>query len=148
RAAGLAFAVGAFVWLVLHFELWRFDRSWPNLKSKIQNPKYLFPIVATLLLLLSFLFLYRDLVLSRFLALNTPIEAESLNRRVADSEIAWQLIRAHPWRGVGLGYYTDAAVLLHPEAQRVHNVPLFVTAEIGIFGGLFLLWLAVAPIFR
>jgi hypothetical protein len=144
RAAGLAFIVGAAVWLILHFELWRFDRSWPTLKSKIQNPKYLLPFLAALL----FLFLYRDLVLSRFLALNTPIEAESLNRRVADSEIAWELIQDHPWRGVGLGYYTDAAVLLHPEARRVHNVPLFVTAELGILGGLFWLWLALAPFLR
>jgi hypothetical protein len=141
RAAGLAFMIGAFVWLILHFELWRVERSWPTLKSKIQNPKYLLPFLAALL----FLFLYRDLVLSRFLALNTPIEAESLNRRVADSEIAWELIQAHSWRGVGLGYYTDAAVLLHPEARRVHNVLLFVTAELGIFGGLFWLWLAFGP---
>jgi hypothetical protein len=144
RAAGLAFIIGALVWFTLHFELWRFGRSWPTLKSKIRNPKYLLPFLAALL----FLFIYRDLVLSRFLALNTPIEAESLNRRVADTEIAWELISDHPWRGVGLGYYTDAAVLLHADARRVHNVPLFVTAEVGILGGVFWLWLAMGPFLR
>jgi O-antigen ligase len=106
-------------------------------------------ILKVILLLLPFLlvlFLYRDLVFSRFIALDTPIEARSIQQRLYDTEIALRLIIDHPWSGVGLGYYVDSAQLLDPNASRVHNVPLLVTAELGFPGLLLWLGLVLAPL--
>jgi O-antigen ligase len=48
--------------------------------------------------------------------------------------------------GVGLGSYTDVAQTVNPQAARVHNVLLLVTAELGLPGLLPLLWLLLAPL--
>lgn len=62
--------------------------------------------------------------------------------------VAWNVIRSHPFLGVGLNNYTIVA----PEYDRtpeaisldlpypVHNVYLLFTAELGVVGGLCFLW--------
>ena len=77
------------------------------------------------------------------------LEAKSTNERISYFGESWQLIKSHPFLGVGLGNYTLA---LHNEInpnlksweyQPVHNIYLLVLAELGIFGfTLFLLLLA------
>ena len=90
-------------------------------------------------------FAYRDLVFSRFFALDTPTEAQSISERLRDSALAVTLIRDHPLMGVGLGQYVDAAQQLDDSAIRVHNAGLIVAAELGLPGLLLWLWLMVAP---
>ncbi len=77
--------------------------------------------------------------------MDAPSEAQSLNQRLADARLALELITDHPLSGVGLGSYTDAAQEVNPDAARVHNVLLLVTAELGLPGLLFLLWLLLSP---
>src|SRR3989339_319477 len=77
------------------------------------------------------------------------LEAKSTNERISYLGESWQLIKNHPFFGVGLGNYTLA---LHNEInpnlnsweyQPAHNIYLLVLAELGIFGfTLFLLFLA------
>jgi O-antigen ligase len=102
--------------------------------------------VALLLLPIAILFLwrYRELLLSRFLNLGTVLEARSLNERWRDMRLAVELIVSHPWRGVGSGVELTAAQRLDPQAATVHNVPLLVSAELGLPGAALYLWLAVA----
>jgi O-antigen ligase len=89
---------------------------------------------------------YGDLFISRVIHLSTPGEAQSLNQRIADGKLALDIIGRYPLMGVGLGNYTDAAQVIDPAAARVHNVPLLVTAELGIPGGLVLLLLGLSPL--
>jgi O-antigen ligase len=91
------------------------------------------------------LIVYRDLVFSRFFALDTPIESQSITQRFHDAALAVDVIRRNPLNGVGLGYYIDAAQQLDPQAARVHNVGLLVMAELGLAGLFFWLWLMLAP---
>lgn len=98
-----------------------------------------------LLPLLLFVILYHDLVLSRLLALDTPLEARSIGERLRDARLALALIARAPWSGVGLGRYADTAVLINPAAGRVHNATLLVTAEMGFPGLILWLMLALGP---
>jgi O-antigen ligase len=91
------------------------------------------------------LFAYRDLVFSRLFALDTPTEAQSISDRQRDAALAVTVIRGAPLTGVGLGEYLVAAQRLDADAARVHNVPLLVTAELGLPGLLLWLWLMAAP---
>ncbi len=103
------------------------------------------PWVLGLALALVIAFAYRDLVFSRFFALDTPTEAQSISERLRDSALAVSLVRDHPLMGVGLGQYVDAAQQLDDSAVRVHNAGLMVAAELGLPGFLLWLWLMVAP---
>ncbi len=118
RASWLGLVAGLLVWI-----------KDPITRSRMRKVLLLLLVVAPI-----FLFLYRDLVLSRFLNLSTVLEARSLNERWRDIDIALDLIIAHPWRGVGSGNLLTAARLLHPFAATVHNVPLLVGAELGLPG--------------
>lgn len=78
------------------------------------------------------------------------LETKSTAERLDYFGEAWQLIKAHPFFGVGLGNYTLA---IHNEInpnlqswgyQPVHNIYILILAELGIVG--FLFWL-VAIIF-
>ena len=102
-------------------------------------------LLLPLLPLLLLLWLNYDLVLSRFVALDSDVEAESVSQRLDDARTAFKVIADYPLFGVGLGNYVYAALHFDPDADRVHNVPLFVAAELGIIGGLLWLWLALAP---
>ena len=76
---------------------------------------------------------------------NATTEAEVTTERGGLISDSITIIRRHPIAGVGPGQYVDA-VYEHGtpgrQAKPVHNVPLLVTAELGIVGGIvFLLWL-------
>jgi O-antigen ligase len=76
-----------------------------------------------------------------------PSLDEASSGRITFIREAWGLIRSHPWSGVGPGRYLDALRAQHPLetfAFPVHNVPLLVTAEIGVLGGVAMLALLVA----
>lgn len=88
-----------------------------------------------------FVLIYRDLILSRLMHLDTLIEARSIQDRLRDAQVAIALIAAHPWLGVGAGNALGAALALRPDAGTVHNTLLLVTVESGIPGGL--CWLAL-----
>jgi O-antigen ligase len=128
RASWLGFAAGQLVWL-----------SGQARHLKIRTASLLLLIIPVL-----FLLLYHDVVLGRFLDLETVLEARSLDERWRDIRVALELIGAHPWRGVGSGNELAAARLLEPHATSVHNVPLLVGAELGWPGMALWLWLAVA----
>jgi O-antigen ligase len=75
------------------------------------------------------------------------LEIKSTTERLDYFNQAWQLIKNHPFIGVGLGNYTLA---VHNEInpnlqswdyQPVHNIYLLILAELGIIG--LILWLAV-----
>jgi O-antigen ligase len=95
--------------------------------------------------LAALLFIYRDLVFSRFFSLDTPIEAQSIAQRLHDYSLAVEVIQDNPLFGTGLGYYIDTAQRLDPDAARVHNVALLVTAELGMVGLIFWLGLMLSP---
>ena len=139
RASWLAFSAALLLWLALG---WRRSRH-----TGTGRIRWWWLLVLALPGLL-FLFLYRDLVGSRFLKLDSAIETESLTNRLRDAGLALQLTAANPWRGIGLGAFHRAALTLNEEASLVHNVPLLVAAELGL-PALFL-WacLALAPFVR
>ena len=95
--------------------------------------------VAPALLAVLFLVLHRDLVIGRFVNLDTPIEARSLGDRKRDAELALELLARNPWRGVGAGNYLAAVRAIEPDSRTVHNVALLVAAETGLPGAA--LWL-------
>lgn len=140
RAATLAFVVGLVVW-------WAFDRerplrdwSRPSLKELLRSPILLLGVG----LFIIFVLLFGDLALSRVVALDSPLEAVSINQRLADARRALIVIGQHPVFGVGLGQYIEAARIINPDAVVVHNVPLLVTAELGPMGLILLLWLTLS----
>jgi O-antigen ligase len=146
RGAGLGFLAGLLTWLLL--------RDWqPDSKGRIiPRLSNLQPLIAKylkfilpLLLFVPLLWIYSDLFLSRLTHLDAPSEAQSLSQRVDDARLALQLIAENPLTGVGLGSYTDVAKEINPDAARVHNVLLLVTAELGLPGLLLLLWLLLSP---
>lgn len=138
RAAWLGFSAGMLAW-----GFWTVKRRQSHAISAPCSLRFLWPFIPSLLLFLA----YNDLALSRFADLDSPIEARSLDERSVDAGIALQLIGDHPWRGVGLGNYTGYAQAIAPDANRVHNAPLLVTAELGLPGGLLWLLLALFPFF-
>ena len=97
-------------------------------------------------LLLALVFLvYGDLVLSRVVNLQQPVEARSITQRLYDAQLALQLTRQDPWLGVGLGRNMEAASQIGADAERVHNVLLLASAELGLPGLALVLILLLAP---
>ena len=148
RAAWLAFLVGVTTWMILGQKVlmvttregqWQIE--WGSWLKRPLFLKMLWPLLPSLLLLL----LYGDLALSRFLALDSRIEANSLNQRALDSRVAAEIINDNLLFGVGLGDYANAAWQIDGAALRVHNVPLLVTAELGLVGLSLWLLLVLAP---
>jgi hypothetical protein len=141
RASWLAFSIGAAVWLVLEVRRLRGQpgRAWSDLFGRLA-PRLVIPVV----LAIAFLLIHRQLVLGRFVALDVSTEAQSIRDREQFALVALQLIRAHPWRGVGAGYYVTAAREIYPYARIVASVPLLVAAELGLPGLALWVWLALS----
>lgn len=142
RAGWLTLATGLIVWGALVRWMEPVGVRMGNRRKGKGRLRRLLALVPLALLLI----VYRDLVFSRFFALNTPIEAQSIAQRLHDASLAVQVIRDNPVFGTGLGYYIDAAQRLDPDAARVHNVALLVTAEMGVVGLFFWLWLMFSPL--
>jgi O-antigen ligase len=143
RASWLAFGTGLAAWATQWLRAASRRRS-EEAKMRFTVSDLPLHLVLPILVAVVFLFIYRDLVLSRFVALDTPIEARSLDDRSTDAALALELIAAHPWRGVGAGNYLAAVRTFEPDSRIVHNVLLLVTAELGIPGAALWLWLAIS----
>lgn len=147
RASWLALGVGACAWVIQAGwgKLWAARRKGEGHREPRSLAARLpVQLVIPLLFAALFLFMYRDLVISRFVGLDTPIEARSLNDRRRDAELALELAAGHPWRGVGAGNYLPAVRQVTLDSRPVHSVPLLVAAELGVPGAALWVWVMVA----
>jgi hypothetical protein len=159
RTAWLGFGFGLLAWLLFSGRLRR-PAIPPNQGARRRRrlaflglspqhfhltPRRITLALLALLPVLLIFYAYRDLVFSRFLDLDTPIEARSIDQRLYDARLALRIIAGQPWSGIGLGAYWDVARTFDPDAAVVHNVPLLVTAELGLPGLLLWVWLVTAP---
>jgi len=139
RSAWLAFAIGLSFWF-LRRAIWQPQTArGENQRQLLRRSQVLVPLFAAA----AFLLLHYDLVASRFLHLETPTEARSIRERQQDLNLAIQLVRQHPWRGVGANNYLVAVRALEPNSRTVHNVPLLTAAELGLPGAALWVWLAL-----
>ena len=137
RNAWLAFILGVACWLARRTvmsarSLKARAPSLPGLVTRFwrKYAQLIVPAIAAA----AYLFLFRDLVGSRFFHLETPIEARSIDDRQTDAALALKLIKQHPWSGVGINNYLPAVRALESDSRIVHNVPLLVAAELGLPG--------------
>lgn len=129
RSAWLALGVGG---LVL---------AWPRDRTTARSwREFALPTAVFAAGLLLFALLYGDLMASRLVALDSPLESRSLWERQRDWGIALRLVGERPFLGTGPGQYLANAQAVDPAAVTVHNVPLLVAAELGVLG--LGLWLA------
>jgi len=146
RASWLAFGVGLSIWVAAALRgYWPqqpagLAKMWPRLRLSDLPIQLIIPIALAAI----FIFANRDLVTSRFVRLDTPIEANSLDERQRDSQLALKVIAAHPLLGVGAGNYLPAVRAMEPDSRPVHNIPLLVAAELGLLGAVLLLWFTVS----
>jgi len=129
RSAWLALGVGG---LVL---------AWPRGAVVARSwREFVLPTAVFAAGLLLFALLYGDVLASRLVALDSPLEQRSLWERQRDWGIALRLVGERPFLGTGPNRYLAAAQAVDPAAVTVHNVPLLVAAELGLLG--LALWLA------
>ncbi|MCS6845656.1 MAG: O-antigen ligase family protein [Caldilineales bacterium] len=138
RAGWLAFAAGLAVWTLAAAKTW----------SAAERRQASAGLAVGLAIAAAFVVRYRDLVATRLWRLSTPLEAKSINERLRDAQLALELIKAHPWLGVGPGNYVPTVRALEPEAIAVHNIPLLLAAELGLPALGLLVWLWAAPFVR
>jgi hypothetical protein len=146
RGAWLAGGVGLVCWLARRMIAGRYGAGWIEqlgLHRFLRNWKDYVQLVAPAVLAVVFLVLFHDLVASRFLQLETPIEATSIEHRQVDAELALRLIAEHPWSGVGVQNYLVAVRAIEPDSRTVHNVLLLTTVELGLPGAGLWLWLSL-----
>ncbi len=76
------------------------------------------------------------------------LEIKSLQDRALIAEGAWDLIRARPLLGVGLGNYMQGVLAYLPEGLKapVHNAMALAAGELGLAGGLLAVGLYVRVI--
>ena len=139
RGAWLAFCLGVVAWVVRSAALQRRGAESEERRVLFRRAHLLAPVILAAL----FLSLQHDLVASRFLHLETPLEARSIRDRQRDADLALQLIWKHPWRGVGIRNYLVAVRAIEPDSRTVHNVPLLTAAELGLPGAALWSWLAL-----
>jgi O-antigen ligase len=142
RTSWLALGAGLAVWAAVAAGTnWPERREWPKrVRERLRPLDLPVHLIIPIVLAAIFLLVTRDLVTSRFVRLDTPIEAHSLDERQRDSDLALTVIAAHPLRGVGAGNYLPSVRAIEPDSRPVHNVPLLATAELGLLGAALLLW--------
>jgi O-antigen ligase len=118
---------------------------WSSIKARFRSRnRWTIPILIIFSVL--FLFRYHNSIIIQF----TSSRKASTNVRFPQFRIARRMIAANPIKGVGLGnyelnswdYMTNSEkrhTYARTYAMMVHNAYLFVTAETGIIGGVFLL---------
>ncbi|MFN8418169.1 MAG: O-antigen ligase family protein [Anaerolineae bacterium] len=107
---------------------------------------YLIPVYVLLVLVgIGFLLRYSEYVWARAGTGAEVTELRSLNDRRIFAEAALQFVGKYPVTGVGIGNYVYQLVgwlrqspYYGLRSQHVHNLPLLITAELGLTGGL--LW--------
>jgi O-antigen ligase len=142
RGGWLAFAAGSFVWL------WLEARSRRSSTKRLLGgvSRQMLPVAAVLLAVaIPFFLLNAELIASRFLDLDTTVEAPSIDERARAAAVALQLFARHPWSGVGSGNFAVAGHKIAPYVRTVHVAPLRAAAELGLAGLAAWLWLAAAP---
>lgn len=147
RSAWLAWLAGVAVLIVADWLAWRGGAARPFTSPHLSRP----PLLLTGLILAGpvlFALAYGQILIGRFSRPSDALEILSFLERLRDAPLAWQLMISHPWSGVGLGQFRQAAVQLHPLAGLVHVTPLLVGAELGAPGFLGWLWLLAAPLLR
>lgn len=112
------------------------------------RPEMIGMLAALLAITLLFMAVYGETVRGRVLDTETPLESRSIRERERDIALSLSLIGEHPWRGVGYGRYLEVARQQDAWALAVHSVPLLITAELGLPGGLAWGVLAVLPLLR
>ncbi len=143
-------------WALVCFALGLAINGLPSLAAALRprRPASASPAISRgtwLALLLSsglFLAVYGDAALGRAVNLETHVESRSLWERERDINIALRLVAENPLSGVGLGQYLPAARQIDAWAEAVHNVPLWLAAELGVGGALIWFWLLLAPVAR
>ncbi|MGC9332655.1 MAG: O-antigen ligase family protein [Anaerolineae bacterium] len=105
-------------------------------------------LIVALVVVTIFVTTYGRLLIPRLGLTNQGTEIRSVEERKVLMDGALALIYRYPFLGVGLGNFAVAlyrvvpeTVAAYPTYQPVHNVPLLVTAELGLLGGA--LWLAL-----
>ena len=86
-----------------------------------------------------FTLLFAPFLIAR-LSTDVATEQVSIDERMDQTTLAWQLLRERPLTGVGAGNFTE----YNPpnaltQVMRVHNVPLLIASELGLPG--LALWL-------
>lgn len=115
------------------------------------GPVILVTAVVGLIMLAGFTFWQRDLFIARFTPSASDTEARSLDERRVLAQVGLDLIRHSPVTGVGAGNFTAAIAPLVKDLpattpQPAHNLPLLLSAELGLAGGALWIWLMVAPV--
>ena len=133
----LGLAINALPWL---------RRTWQRQPSSTPlDGRMWLSLALTACLLLA---VYGDTVVGRAVNLETPVESRSLWERDRDTRLALRLVAEHPVTGVGLGQYLPAARRYDNWAELVHNVPLWLAAELGVAAAFVWLWLLLGPVWR
>ncbi len=144
RAAWLGTGVGT-IFVVAVTRLWRIV-DWRS--RRVRQRVWLVGIMLVIAIVTLSL-VYRDLLVTRFLRLGSPLEATSIQERWVDIRQAWGLIRTVPLKGTGSGYYIGALWAgvgedRPPGFRRVHSTVLLAAAELGVGGALLWMWLLLA----
>ena len=117
-------------------------------KSKFFNQKYV--VTAFIVTTIAFGFTLiplRELFINRTTTPTTITEEFSLTGRLWLAEQTIALIKEHPFLGVGVGSFIIQLAERAGEfnfVEPVHNIPLLVTSELGIFGFVLLLVIVVS----
>ena len=148
RSAWLGTAAGMTYYLAI-------VRPWHSLDLRDRRTRVWLAVAAGLVLVFVVIIgaLYGDLLVTRFLRPDDPLEKASLRERRIDVGQAWLLIRNVPLLGTGPGYYIGALWATvgnnlgpgYEGFRAVHNVPLLAAAEMGVLGLLLWCWLLVGP---
>jgi hypothetical protein len=143
RGALFGFAGGMMIWL---WDVVRGFRAMDGETLKQMTKKWL-PLGGVYLVVgFGFLITNKNLITSRILNIDVnPLEARSIEARLASARVALEMIANYPLDGVGLDNFLKVAVEISPGVGTVHSIPLLITAELGVLGGLFWLWLAISP---
>ena len=146
RAAWAGMFVGFGALLVLRVWAWRGGQGSPRWAG--------LGLLAAVLALITvgFVALNWTLLQPRLGLTSQGTEIRSVEARLMQVPAAVTLIRMRPLLGVGLGNYPTAlyelareTVAAYPVYQPVYSVPLLVTAELGLLGGLLWVLLLLAP---
>jgi hypothetical protein len=111
----------------------------------------LVPALIALVALTGFAAVRWDLVAARLRPASSTTETRSIVERQVLVAASLSLIRRAPVTGIGAGNFSTASASLVRDVpdtlpQPVHNLPLLVTAELGVLGGALWLWLMLAPV--
>jgi len=132
RAAWLAVIIGVAIILVGLI-----------VEKDLRGQRQLLPLILVSVFLIFSLYAnFKNLVDTRMTG-ESRLETKSNNERIVSYQEAWQVIKKHPFFGVGIGNYSLAVKNeIAPKEQSwyyqpTHNTFLLVLSEVGVFGVVF-----------